>query len=97
MTPSDVTRLQRIADDLDAYARDEGGFSAETRAAIHADADFLRSLTADVRWEDWARHQEWCSSCAEAHPRDCSDGAVLWAACHPEDEEAAKILAERTP
>lgn len=41
---STARRLRRIADDLDAYARDEGGFSDETRAVIHADAEFLRSL-----------------------------------------------------
>jgi hypothetical protein len=40
----EYTRLHLIADSLDAYARDEGGFSNETREAIANDAQFLRDL-----------------------------------------------------
>lgn len=94
MSEDDTARLRRIADDLAAYGRDEGGFSAETRAAIQSDAEFLRSLASGTRWEDWASHQEWCRTCSEEHPRGCSNGALLWAACHPENEEAVKLLAD---
>lgn len=53
-------------------------------------------LSADAaKWKAWASHQEWCRWCAEAHPRECSDGALLWAKCHPEDEGAARIIDER--
>lgn len=37
-------RLSRIADDLDAYGRDEGGFSDDTRKSIANDAEFLREV-----------------------------------------------------
>lgn len=74
---------------------------AEARTALERE---LAALVADrERWAEWASHQEWCRNCAEAHPRDCSDGALRWARCHVNDqhaetaEEARKIVDERDP
>lgn len=45
---TDVERLHAIADFLTAHARDEGGFSDETREEVSGDGDFLRHIAASL-------------------------------------------------
>lgn len=81
---------------------------AHSGASIHAaraalDAALLTIVRERDDWQEWASHQEWCRWCSEGHPRNCTDGALLWARCHvndgyaPNAEEAQKIVAERDP
>jgi alkanesulfonate monooxygenase SsuD/methylene tetrahydromethanopterin reductase-like flavin-dependent oxidoreductase (luciferase family) len=44
--PTDAEFLERVAEFCEAHGRDDGGYSAETRAEFRADAARLRRLAA---------------------------------------------------
>lgn len=69
---------------------------AASRSALDARLLELCEAESDAeRWRSWASHQEWCRWCAEDSPLNCSDGAPLFAVCHPENEDARRYCEER--